>query len=73
MEIDDSMSDRELVASISADDGSAFAELYKRYFGLLYLHALKKLRDKDEPKDSVWLQDCSGQGEGAIIPFQVSP
>ncbi|MBL4675899.1 MAG: RNA polymerase sigma-70 factor [Mucilaginibacter sp.] len=53
METYDSMSDCELAALISADDGPAFAELYERYFGVLYLHALKKLRDKDEAKDLV--------------------
>ncbi|UOE47232.1 RNA polymerase sigma-70 factor [Mucilaginibacter sp. SMC90] len=36
---------------IAADDHGAFAELYERYFSVLYLHVLKKLRDKDEARD----------------------
>ena len=49
----DCMSDTELVDLIAADDHDAFAEIYERYFGLLYVHALKKLRDKDEARDLV--------------------
>ncbi len=47
------MSDTELAGLISADDHGAFAEIYERYFRLLYVHALKKLRDKDEARDLV--------------------
>ncbi|GAA3923734.1 RNA polymerase sigma-70 factor [Chitinophaga oryziterrae] len=31
----------------------AFAEIYERYFGPLYLHAYKRIRDKDEARDLV--------------------
>lgn len=47
----DCLSDAELAGLIAADDHEAFAELYERYFSVLYLHALKKLRDKDEARD----------------------
>jgi RNA polymerase sigma-70 factor (ECF subfamily) len=49
----DCMSDFDLADLIAADDHDAFAEIYERYFGLLYIHALKKLRDKDEARDLV--------------------
>jgi len=49
----DCLSDTALVDLISTDDHEAFAELYERYFSVLYLHAAKKLRDKDEARDLI--------------------
>lgn len=48
-----SMSDMELVDLLKAGNQHAFAEIYERYFGVLYLHALNRLRDKDQAKDLV--------------------
>lgn len=48
-----SLSDLELVDLLRSGNQNAFAEIYERYFGLLYLHAYNRLRDKDEAKDLV--------------------
>lgn len=45
--------DVELVSLIKLDDKSAFAELYDRYKGLLYIQAFKMLGDDEEAKDVV--------------------
>ncbi|MFX1705630.1 RNA polymerase sigma-70 factor [Chitinophaga sp. CC14] len=47
----DCMNDLELVSLIKSGNKHAFAEIYERYFGVLYLHAYRQLRDKDEAKD----------------------
>lgn len=47
----DCMNDLELVNLIRSGNKDAFAEIYERYFGVLYLHAYRQLRDKDEAKD----------------------
>lgn len=47
------LSDLELAALMQEDNHRAFAELYERYFGLLYLHAFHRLKDKDEARDLV--------------------
>ncbi|MEC5145343.1 RNA polymerase sigma-70 factor [Chitinophaga sp. 180180018-2] len=49
----DCMNDLELVDLIRSGNQQAFAKIYERYFGLLYLHAYHRLRDKDEAKDLV--------------------
>ena len=43
----------ELVDLLKAGNQHAFAEIYERYFGVLYLHAFNRLGDKDEAKDLV--------------------
>ncbi len=48
-----SLSDMELLDLVKSDNEVAFAEIYDRYFGVLYLHAYHRLRDKDEAKDLV--------------------
>lgn len=45
--------DLELLALIKDGHDAAFAELYNRYKGYLYLHAYRMLQDKDEAKDIV--------------------
>ena len=45
--------DIELLALIKEDRTGAFAELYNRYKGPLYLHAYKMLQDDEEAKDVV--------------------
>lgn len=49
----DCLKDTELVALIRCGEEPAFAALYNRYFGLMYLHAFQRLKDKDEAKDIV--------------------
>lgn len=48
-----SLSDSELLDSLSVGDEKAFTEIYNRYFGLLYVHAYKILGNEDEAKDLV--------------------
>lgn len=45
--------DEELVCFISADDEAAFTELYNRYSGILYLHARKRMADRDAAMDLI--------------------
>lgn len=44
-------SDLELARLIAEDDTRAFAEIYQRYKGVLFLHAYRMLGDDDEAKD----------------------
>ncbi|MBB5441323.1 RNA polymerase sigma-70 factor (ECF subfamily) [Pedobacter sp. AK017] len=44
-------SDQELAALLKGGDATAFEEVYKRYYGLLYVHAHKRLRNEDDVKD----------------------
>ncbi|MFD2871915.1 RNA polymerase sigma factor [Mucilaginibacter ximonensis] len=47
------LSDLELVGLLKAGDHAAFAAIYDRYKGLLYVHALKLLKDEDEAQDVI--------------------
>ncbi|MBK0378452.1 RNA polymerase sigma-70 factor [Mucilaginibacter segetis] len=49
----DSLSDLELLDLLKSGDEGAFALIYDRYFGLLYIHAYNRLKNKDEAKDLV--------------------
>lgn len=58
-----SLIDNQLVDLVKSGDERAFAELYERYWGLIFHHVLKMTRDKDETQDLVqeiftnlWLQ-----------------
>lgn len=44
-------SDLELAALIADGDDQAFAEIYRRYNGVLFLHAYRMLGDQEEAKD----------------------
>lgn len=53
----------ELAGLLRNGDHAAFTEIYDRFFGVLYMHALHRLRDTDEAKDivqelftSLWLK-----------------
>jgi RNA polymerase sigma-70 factor (ECF subfamily) len=45
--------DHELIALLKNDDRDAFAEIYKRYWTVMYMHALKMIRDEDDARDIV--------------------
>jgi RNA polymerase sigma-70 factor, ECF subfamily len=51
MQLYQQLSDNELMAHLRNGDELAFAEVYRRYIGLLQTHAYKKLGDLDEAKD----------------------
>lgn len=57
------LTDQELIALLKAGDRDAFAEIYKRYWALMYMHALRMLKDEDDARDviqelftSLWLK-----------------
>lgn len=60
-----SHNDRQLLILIQSGDDSAFAELYERYWELIFRHILKMLGDKDDTKDltqeiftSLWIKSA---------------
>ena len=48
-----SISDEKLLAMIKVADKDAFAEIYSRYWPILYRHAFKMLKNHDESEDVV--------------------
>lgn len=44
-------SDTQLLGLMSEDDSQAFAQLYQRYKGVLFVHAYRMLRNYEESKD----------------------
>ncbi|TWI93922.1 RNA polymerase sigma-70 factor (ECF subfamily) [Mucilaginibacter frigoritolerans] len=46
-----SYTDDELICLVKEGNLKAFAEIHKRYYGLLYRHAFKRLPDSEEVKD----------------------
>lgn len=53
MSIYSSLKDSELLDFIKSGDEKAFAEIYERYWMIMFQHVLKMLGDKDEAKDLV--------------------
>src|SRR5690606_11011378 len=47
------LADQVLFDLIKSDDKAAFKLVYDRYFDVLYIHAYKRLKDKEEAKDIV--------------------
>lgn len=45
--------DQQLLELLNTGDQSAFAEIYRRYFDLLFIHADTRLQDKDQASDTV--------------------
>jgi len=61
------LSDNELLAFLKEESQDAFAEIYRRYWSLMYMHALKMLKDGDDTRDV--LQDvftCMWQNRETI-------
>ena len=57
------LSDPQLLDLIKSGDEIAFAEIYERYWGIMYSHVLKMLGEEDDAKDitqelftSLWLK-----------------
>ncbi|SDF12677.1 RNA polymerase sigma-70 factor, Bacteroides expansion family 1 [Mucilaginibacter pineti] len=48
-----SFTDYELTVLLSEGNHLAYTVLYERYFGVLYLHARKKIKDNEEARDAV--------------------
>jgi RNA polymerase sigma-70 factor (family 1) len=53
MSIYSSLTDNQLLDYIKTGDQLAFAEIYERYWGLMFHHVLKMTGDKDETKDII--------------------
>ncbi len=47
------LSDHELILLMQQDNCDAFAEIYERYKGPLYIHAFHRLHNREETKDIV--------------------
>lgn len=45
--------DQELITLLKNDDRGAYASIYKRYWTVMYMHALKMVRDEDDARDIV--------------------
>lgn len=66
MTIYSQLSDQELVSLIREGDEASFAEVYHRFYGILYIHAHKRLRNEEEARDvihelfaALWLKRAS--------------
>jgi RNA polymerase sigma-70 factor (ECF subfamily) len=53
MTIYNTYSDLELTALLKEGNRVAFTEIYNRYMELLFLHAVKRLKDEDEAEDLI--------------------
>jgi RNA polymerase sigma-70 factor (family 1) len=49
----DKLSDEELASLIRKGDEGSFAEIYDRFYGILYIHATRKLNNKEEARDVI--------------------
>ena len=53
MAVYDTYNDEQLIELIRSNDQAAYAEIYNRFKGVLYIHAYRLLQDKEEAKDTV--------------------
>jgi RNA polymerase sigma-70 factor (ECF subfamily) len=72
-------SDADLVKLVGSGDHTAFAELYERYWGVLFVHCMKMLRDEDEAKDvlqelftSLWTKSAELQFSTSVSAYLYS-
>lgn len=47
------LQDHDLIDLIKSEDEAAFKEIYERYFNVLYVHAYKRLQDREDAQDVV--------------------
>ena len=47
------LTDQELVALLKQGDHAAFTEIFNRYHAVLYIHAFRRLQDREECRDMV--------------------
>lgn len=69
-------SDHQLIELLKKGDRGAFEEVYNRYQSLLFLYALKKLRDEEEAKDvvqevfvSLWKLELNLNVQGSVAGY----
>lgn len=70
------LSDNELAFLLTRDDQRAFTEIYNRFYGLLFIHASRRLNDEEEAKDLVqqlfealWLKRMQISPEGNLSAY----
>lgn len=73
------LSDTELVELLKAGDASAYTVIYNRYFDPLYIHACRKLNNKEEAKDvihelfaSLWNKKENIEIKAGLAPYLYS-
>lgn len=71
-----SYSDSELSYLLTQDDEHAFTEIYHRFYGLLFIHASKRLNNDEEAKDAVqqlfeslWLKRAQVKPDGNLSAY----
>ena len=71
-----SYSDSELSYLLTQDDEQAFTEIYHRFYGLLFIHASKRLNSDEEAKDvvqqlfeSLWLKRAQVKPDGNLSAY----
>ena len=71
-----SYSDSELSYLLTQDDEQAFTEIYYRFYGLLFIHASKRLNSDEEAKDvvqqlfeSLWLKRALVKPDGNLSAY----
>ncbi|RZJ99803.1 MAG: RNA polymerase sigma-70 factor [Flavobacterium sp.] len=71
-----SYSDSELSYLLTQDDERAFTEIYHRFYGLLFIHASKRLNNDEEAKDTVqqlfeslWLKRAQVKPDGNLSAY----
>ncbi len=71
-----SYSDSELSYLLTQDDEQAFTEIYHRFYGLLFIHASKRLNSDEEAKDvvqqlfeSLWLKRALVKPDGNLSAY----
>ncbi|RDC55154.1 RNA polymerase sigma-70 factor [Pedobacter chinensis] len=69
-------SDSELAFLLTQDDEQAFTEIYNRFYGLLFIHASKRLNDEEEAKDllhqlfeSLWIKRSQVAPDGNLSAY----
>lgn len=74
MQSHNAFTDSELIVLIKEGREAAFAELYSRYKGSLYLHAYRMLQDKDEAMDIVqeFFAAIWAKRETLVVPNSVN-
>lgn len=71
-----SISDNELAYLLTKDDKQAFTEIYNRFFGILFVHACRKLNNEEEARDLVqqlfetlWVKRSHVSPEGNLSSY----
>lgn len=67
-----SYTDQELLDCLKSGDQRAFAEIYNRYWKVMYFHALKMLGDEDDAKDLAQELFATLWTKGINIPFNTN-